>query len=333
MISSTIINKIIRKVALGVGVIADGIMIFICFIMQPNEPIAQVAFAALGITIVLLIPITKNEGAFKLWLCLVFIAIFFDTSYLLASTKTSGAIVETVETDQYLKQLSESYEQSLIDFNSQQLSYSQALKDPSITTKTMALVDKNFNDAKLSKNEKEKKKTDRYELVKSGKVISIRITADIIFNAIPDAIWGHEQRRVQAFIYGLMAIVIQGMIVFALNRKKKVSRIKFIIDALTNRLYENIENKLKIKSVIDRPFIDISLIENFVTANWIGLRSNNTKKILSPQSFIEFYSTRGGFNVDDYKKIKQRAIDRQVITPGDEIILSNESDAIEALRG
>jgi hypothetical protein len=74
-------------------------------------------------------------------------------------------------------------------------------------------------------------------------------------------------------------------------------------------------------------------VKKFVDANWIGLRTNKTRKILSQQSFMEFYSTRGGFQVDEYKRIKQLAIDREVITPGDEILVESEGLAIMRLMG
>jgi hypothetical protein len=77
--------------------------------------------------------------------------------------------------------------------------------------------------------------------------------------------------------------------------------------------------------------IEIEDFEKFISANWIGLRTSNNSKILSQASFMEFYDSRGGFPVWKYKYIKQLAIDREIITPGDEIIIKNEDEALEAM--
>jgi hypothetical protein len=66
-------------------------------------------------------------------------------------------------------------------------------------------------------------------------------------------------------------------------------------------------------------------VENWVWSNWAG----KSGRIISFESFNKFWNAagRGGFSEETYKKIKQAAIDSGVISPGDEIIITDQTEA------
>jgi Ca2+/Na+ antiporter len=331
-------EKIVKGAAILIGVIADGIMLFACFTSQTHDIMGKIAFGTLGIMIILLIPIVYNERAFKLWLCLVTVAVFFDTSFLLAQTDTTRAqITATAENDSELARLTTKANDASSTLKKKQDEY-----DKSQNGATLRELDRQITAAREDYKTAEDKRQSRFNDVESGKIIMNPLNSSDIFEAIPKAL--KSGRELQAFMYSLIAIIIQGMIVFALTEKiKQKSWLRAMIGRLIELAQKNIESKFDIKTAekipeteapkIIKKWVSTSLdtVEKFVKTNWIGYKSNKSKKILSQQSFIEFYSTRGGFSIDDYKKLKQLAIDRSVITPGDEIIIYDESEAIKEL--
>jgi antitoxin component HigA of HigAB toxin-antitoxin module len=334
-------NKFVKGAAILIGVVADGIMLFACFTSQTSDLMGKVAFGTLGIMIILLIPILYNERAYKLWLCAVTVAIFFDTSFLLAQTDTERAqIVATVENDQELKRLTIKADSAAAALQKKQDEY-----DKSQNGATLRELNNQINQAREDSKISDKARQDRFNAIESGAVVLNPLTSQDIFDAIPKAL--RSGRQLQAFMYGLIAIIIQGMIVFALSEKiKRRNWFRDILGRILESVQDKIEQKLdpKLPPVKSDEIQQIGpkvvkkwsttprdIVEKFVKTNWIGFKSNKSKKILSQQSFIEFYSTRGGFSIDDYKRLKQLSIDRGVISPGDEIIIFDENKAIGEL--
>jgi hypothetical protein len=325
-----LLKRIIKILALALGAGADGIMLYACFTSQAVDPLARVAFGAIGIAIVALIPMAYEDKARKFWLALVTVAVFFDTSYLLATTELKETNV-TIENDAELAGLTADKKAASDGLALANKDYSDGLHDPTITAKTMESLERRVNKAIEDEATKEQKRLDRFNAVESGLVISEQITADKIFKAIPDAIFSENKRYLQLFMYFMIACILQGMIVFALYEyepKEKNIIIK-LLEKFINR--KTVSKKGRPVGSKNNTEIELEDIEKFISANWIGLKTNKTSKILSQSSFMEFYSTRGGFPLGKYKIIKQTAIDREVITPGDEIIIADEDDALEAM--
>lgn len=222
----------VKFLALGVGVIADGIMLFACFISQAHDDLSRVAFGAIAIMIVLLIPITYEEKAFKLWLCLVGVAVFFDTSYLLVTTSAKDAEV-TTQTDAELSRLTNLANDAEMAVQEAQAKYNDALKDPSITRPTMIDLDRQLTQAREDSARKEAARRARYDLVESGKVMSQQVTAADIFDAIPQAL--QTGKILQSIIYSLIAVIIQGMIVFSLSEPTQKRTIMETVKGLMDR--------------------------------------------------------------------------------------------------
>lgn len=318
-------NKAIKIAAVIIGVAADGIMLFICFTSQALDLQSKVAFGALGIMIILLIPITYNERAYKLWFSLVICAIFFDTSFLLAKTDPDNASeVATVDNDKELARLDAIAKEKSDALKKKQDEYAQANNGA-----TLRELNNQIENARIDATKAEDERKARYKLVESGGVIVNPITSSQIFQSFPKAM--QRGRQLQAFMYGLISIIIQGMIVFALSEKSsKKSWIRMIAGKYIEYLQKKIEAKIGITIEPDNK-LNHELVSKFVNANWTGFRANKGKNILSQKSFMEFFSTRGGFSVDEYKKIKQRAIDKGIISPGDEIQETDENKAIMEL--
>lgn len=204
----------VKLIALIIGMIADGIMLFVCFTAQAVDLPSRIAFAAIGITIIFLIPVTYEDKARKLWLCLVIVAVFYDTSYLLAITDAKKTVA-TIDNDQELGRLTAEKNQADNTEKSFRDAYIKALSDPTVTAKTQADISAQLNDAKKASELAESKRSDRYKEVSSGSVMSSVITAEVIFLAIPKGI--ADGHIAQVIMNSLIAIIIQGMIVFSLS--------------------------------------------------------------------------------------------------------------------
>lgn len=325
-----ILKKVIKILALALGAGADGIMLYACFTSQAVDPLAKVAFGAIGIAIVALIPMAYEDKARKFWLALVTVAVFFDTSYLLATTKLKESNV-TIETDTELARLTTDKTAASNALAQANKDYSDGLHDPTVTAKTMEALERRVNKAIADEAAKEQKRLDRFNAVESGLVVSEQITADKIFSAIPDAFFSENKRIIQAIMYFMIACILQGMIVFALYEyaPKEKNIVIRLLEKLINR--QPVSRRGRPAGSKNKTEVELEDIEKFISTNWMGLRTNKSNKILSQASFMEFYSSRGGFPLGKYKIIKQMAIDREVITPGDEIIIADEDDALEAM--
>lgn len=331
-------EKIIKAFALLIGAIADGIMLFICFTSQAVDISGKIAFGAIGITIILLIPIVFNARWFKLWLALVTVAVFFDTSFLLAQSDPDRInAVATVDTDQELKRLTKKAEDDAAALQKKQDEYDRATKGD-----TLRELNNQILLARDDANKSELARSERFKKVESGEITLNPITSSDIFDAIPKSL--RSGRELYFYMFGLIAVIIQGMIIFALSERiKKQSWLRLIFSRYIEILQKRIEDKIEFKQDIPKPGrgrpagsknkteVELEDIEKFISTNWMGLRTNKSNKILSQASFMEFYSSRGGFPLGKYKIIKQMAIDREVITPGDEIIIADEDDALEAM--
>lgn len=207
----------IKKIALAVGVIADGIMLFICFTSQVMDLPSKIAFAAIGLTIIILVPIAYEERAMGFWRLLAAIAIFFDTSYLLASTEI---LPVTDEQRQELAEAKQAAAEAKESLDKTQADYSKALDNPTITAKTQEnisiLLENNRDDAD--------KKEAAYKALKSKvETGHPEITAERVFEAIPKAI---THRPVHLVVYGILASILQWMIAFALKDNNQSSKLK-----------------------------------------------------------------------------------------------------------
>lgn len=200
----------IKIFALAIGVIADGIMLFACFTSQAPDMLGKFAFGTLGITIILLIPLTYEERAFKLWACLVIVAVFFDTSYLLATTKpVDPKDIVTVENDQELARLAGLAKTAQDTLNLKLAEYDKAMK-----VDTRLQLDGQITDSRRDAESKELDRKNRFEAIERGEITKRQLTADDIFKAIPEAFTG---RFFHLIMYFLLAVIIQGMIVFSLS--------------------------------------------------------------------------------------------------------------------
>jgi len=174
-------NKFVKGAAIFIGVVADGIMLFACFTSQTSDLMGKIAFGTLGIMIILLIPICYNERAFKLWICLVTVAVFFDTSFLLAQTDTDRAmIVATVENDAELKRLTKKADDAAIALQKKQDEYDRANNGA-----TLRELDNQITQSREDSKAADKARQDRFNAVESGAVVLNPLTSADIFDAIP----------------------------------------------------------------------------------------------------------------------------------------------------
>ena len=73
------------------------------------------------------------------------------------------------------------------------------------------------------------------------------------------------------------------------------------------------------------------LVKKWVNTNWIGIRNNSSREILSKDKFIDYHSVRGfTFRADIYDKIKTAAIKSKSVDKNT-ITINNEHEAITAI--
>lgn len=314
----------IKILGLAIGIIADGIMLFACFTSQAPDPLGKFAFGALGIMIILLIPITYEERAFKLWFCLVLVAVFFDTSYLLATTREPlpGEII-TIENDSELKRLT-----GLATTAQEALDTKLAEYDKAMKVDTRAQLDRQITETRQDATAKEQARKTRHDVIERGEVSGIKVTSKAIFEAIPEAMKG---RWLHLFAYLLLSIIIQGIIIFSID--EPTSKKSFIARLLDRKKPASsptiVSTKKPIKKPTKKPAVDH--VSRWVSACWVGIE-NGRKDIISRSSFEEFYRTRGGFPAERYDAIKQAAQDASVIDPAGEILIKDKREAVNIIK-
>jgi hypothetical protein len=211
---TTLWHDLFKKIALVVGLSADLIMAFVCFKSQAPDVISQIAFIAVGVTIVILIGITAQERAYKLWMACVIVAFFFDTSFLLESTRLQHSVLSAND-DKELNQIGIDLEQAKKDLKTTEDIYNKALFDPMVTKSTQSDISNQVKSAMQYRDKKEFEQSARKALVESGVIILVPITADGIFSAIPIALT--NGRVLQTVVYAMISGIIQSMIAFALG--------------------------------------------------------------------------------------------------------------------
>lgn len=140
-------------------------------------------------------------------------------------------------------------------------------------------------------------KIDRDERLRAKENAKPPITADGLFSAIPDAV--KPKRWIPLIVF---AILFSGLQLT-------------IISAATDAPVARVRRR-------DAPEVKED-VENWVWSNWAGKNG----RIISFESFRKFWDSKGGFDEDMYKKIKQAAIDSGVISPGDEILIEDKAEA------
>ena len=86
-----------------------------------------------------------------------------------------------------------------------------------------------------------------------------------------------------------------------------------------------------IKKIVELK-IDKNAIQKWVTINWIGRRTGKSNKILSKESYKKFITDRGEeFNELEYDKIRDIALNRDIIQNDGSITIESEKNAINLI--
>jgi hypothetical protein len=243
---------------------------------------------ALSLVVVLFGVRAWIKGNKVLWAMFAFVAFFFDLSFVLVSTDVQS---QTTGPDTELVRLTTKQDEADKDLRDLRRQFDEAQKQET--------MDKLQEQILISESKANIAKRDRDERMQATEHAKPPITADALFSAIPDAI--KPKRWIPLVVFGILFSGLQLTIISAATDAPTVRRRR------------------------DDPVEINDDVENWVWSNWAGKSGH----IISFESFKKFWNTgdRGGFSEDAYKKIKQAAIDSGVISPGDEIIITDQVEA------
>jgi|GEM_PF-6921971 len=242
---------------------------------------------ALSLVVVLFGVRAWIKGNKVLWAMFAFIAFFFDLSFVLVSTDVQS---KSTGPDTELVRLTTKQDEADADVRDLQRQYDEAGKRET--------MDQIYEQLKAAREVAAGAKKDRGERLRMAEQAHPPITADALFSAIPDAV--KPKRWIPLTVFAILFAGLQLTIVSAAT------------DAPTARIRRR-----------DTPAEVNEDVENWVWSNWAGKNG----RIISFESFRKFWDSKGGFDEDMYKKIKQAAIDSGVVSPGDEILIEDQAEA------
>jgi hypothetical protein len=288
-LNSPLLNRILDSYGLVVALVIDILIVGICFLVVSPGPVEAVAMGALSLVVVLFGVRAWIKGNKVLWAMFAFVAFFFDLSFVLVSTDVQS---QATGPDTELVRLTTKQDEADRAVSDLQRQYDEAAKRET--------MDQIFAQLETARGVAAEAKRDRDRRLNQTEHAKPPITADALFMAIPEA--AIEPRRIiPLVVFGILFSGLQLTIISAAT------------DAPTVRRREKI-------SVSEN-----DEVENWVWSNWAG----KSGRIISFESFNKFWNAagRGGFSEETYKKIKQAAIDSGVISPGDEIIITDQAEA------
>lgn len=226
------INALVDNIGLLVGLLVDLLTVGVCMWVLAPDALTRVGFLCISVVVVLFSVRAWFKRKKLLWAMFAAIAFFFDTSFTLEATKIQslGGTVN-VENDMELQRLTseaENLRNAWLDLQAQ-------YKDAQNRT-TLDQLDSQIKAAKASYDEAESLRKSRFSsLENSGSNATkslfsssgVRLTADAIFLAIPNAI--KDSRLIPLAVFSLIFAGLQLTIINSINRGEDKSYFDMVL--------------------------------------------------------------------------------------------------------
>ena len=266
------LEKVIDTTGIIIALVVDLIVIPICMVTIAPDLLTKIAFLCIGVTIVLFVFRSWAKGQKCAWLIFAATVFFFDFSFALIATqmqthkKETGNDAEIVRIDTEISKANA------------QIIKLQEERTISTRPETIQSISKDIETENTRIREYGIKREAREkELKKSG---GIYITADSVFNAIPQAI--QERRYIPLTVFGLIFLGLQMVIVTSIDSPKKKKREETKEEPKAETVKENVpEQKPEVST-------NSYTLDDWITWAWYGAERREKPIVPSLKAMEEY---------------------------------------------
>lgn len=206
-------KKYIDVAGIIIALVVDITINFICFWTLAPDLLTKVAFVCIGIMTVLFVFRSWAKGQKLPWFVFVSVVFFFDYSFALVTTKAQNERISVYE-DAEVRDFD-----AAIEISRSSIVALREERDRSTRPETIATVSSDIL--------KEQAKLDKYEIDRTARMEELRkvggseivITADSVFNAIPDAV--NAGRVIPLVVFGFIFFGLQLIVTTSIDPDKK----------------------------------------------------------------------------------------------------------------
>lgn len=306
------IQHTIEVIGLITALLVDIVVIPICMITIAPDYLTKAAFICIGITIVFSVFLSWAKGQRTAWVVFAAVVFFFDLSFALVATNLQTQKIEA----------STDTETSRIDGEilKAQVQIEKLRDERTISTRpeTIASISADIKNEEARRDAYGIERKEREsELQETG---GIYITADSVFNAIPDAITG--ERYIPLIVFALIFLALQAVVITSIDTpNKKAAEIP-------------IANPLeKEKPVKTYQRYRAMALEVWIELMWIGEKREPKDLRLPPIETVKQWCTRTGYKFDDKEHAERLATAKKLGLISDtNRLLVSQSKAREAMK-
>jgi len=319
------INTIIDAGGLLVALVVDIVLNIICFSVLAPDTLTRVAFVAIGVMIVLFVFRSWSKRQFVAWGIFVIVVFFFDLSFTLEATRTQAE--ETQQTqDTELTRIDGLITDTNEAIKDLRLQYKEAMKRETMDELQIQLDNEQV---KLSKYEDDRDK--RFEMVESGETSKTEISAENIFNAIPNAF--NSRRLIPLFIWALVFLGVQLIVASSIDNKKELHKYNKNTKKTDPKKRKRKPRSRPAEPKI-RPNITLNDVKLWVRWNWYRVTEGQSDYLIDKSVFFSGIAKQDiEFDESKYDYLLKRAKELKVIDSKGHALVKDEAKAVGIIVG
>lgn len=251
------LEKSIDVIGMLTALITDLTMNIICFLLLAPDMLTAVAFALIGVMIVLFVFRSWSKGQIFAWLIFVLVVFFFDYSLALEATNAQTArVAQTVDLtveyakDPELTRLLVKQQETSTALADLRLQYREAVKRETLDEIDAQIGVKETEGKYFEEQYQKQRALVEARVAKDAQ--DIKLTSKAIFGAIPNA-W-KDKRYTELIVYGLIFFGLQLIVVTSIDplrkNKPKIKKSGWL-DALnqlaSSKILAHLESSIKPK--------------------------------------------------------------------------------------
>lgn len=296
------LNNIIDFLGIIIPLIVDLVMNIISFSILAPDFISRIAFVALAVMIVIFVPRSWSKRQFISYAIFVFVVVFADWSFTLATTSNKAEqTASVIMQDPELERLRGNLEKTELKIEDLHKQYYEANKRETLQELNAQIQ---FEEKRLEKLETEYN-TRLHKTEQKAEQTSL--TAEDIFNAIPNAV--KEKRIIPLIVWLFVFLGVQLVVATSIDIKEE----------------SEVEPKVKTKLPSS---ITIDDIKQWVHASYYHITNQGSNLILSLENFMKLQPT---FNIKKYNIIHQQAVKNGVIDRYGHALIIDEDQAMDKI--
>ena len=316
------INNIIDAGGLLVALIVDVVLNIICFSVLAPDTLTRVAFVAIGVMIVLFVFRSWSKRQYIAWGVFVIVVFFFDLSFTLESTRTQAEEVNKTQDTELVRidGLIADTNDAIKDLRQQ---YKEAMRRETMDELQIQLDNEQ---TKLAKYTEDRDK--RFALVEEGKTNKVEISAENIFNAIPNAF--KSRRLIPLFIWALVFFGVQLIVASSIDNKIKSAPPKKRAPAKKRKP----RAKAKQKKETSHPNITLNDVKLWVRWNWYRVTEGQSDYLIDKSVFFSGLAKQDiEFEESKYDYLLKRAKELKVVDSKGHALVKDEAKAVAIIVG